>query len=74
MSELWNFPGGPVVKALCFKCKYTGSVPGWGAKILHATQHGMQKNINVIINTIKWVNYMVCELYFNKLLKCQLQI
>ena len=69
-SELWSFPGGPVVKTLCFKRKYTGSAPGWGAKILH----GVQKNISVIINMIKWVNYMVCKLYFNKLLKCQLQI
>ena len=73
-SELWSFPGGPVVKTLCFKRKYTGSVPGCRAKILHAMQHGMHKNIHIIINTIIWVSYRVCKLYFNKLLKCQLQM
>ena len=28
-----DFPGGAVVKTLCFHCR----VPAWGTKILHAT-------------------------------------
>ena len=40
-----DFLGGPVVK-LSFYCRGgTGSIPGWGTKILHATRHG-QKNKN----------------------------
>ena len=31
-----NFPGGPVVRTLCFHYKGTGLLPGWGARILHA--------------------------------------
>ena len=32
-----DFPGGPVVRTLRFHCRGTGSIPGQGAKILHAT-------------------------------------
>ena len=39
----WDFPGRPVVKTSCFTARGTGSIPGWGAKILRATQCG-QKN------------------------------
>ena len=39
-SEIKNilndFPGGPVVKTLPFNVKGESSIPGWGAKILHA--------------------------------------
>ena len=31
-----NFPGGPVVRTLCFHYKGTGLLPGWGARIQHA--------------------------------------
>jgi len=24
-----EFPGGPVVRTLCFHCRGTGSIPGW---------------------------------------------
>ena len=32
-----DFPGGPVVKNLPSKAGDTGSIPGWGTKIPHAT-------------------------------------
>ena len=32
-----EFPGGPVVRTLSFYCRGTGSIPGQGTKILHAT-------------------------------------
>ena len=33
-----DFPGGRVVRTLCFHCRGPGSVPGWGTKILEAAQ------------------------------------
>ena len=33
-----DFPGGPVVKTPPSSAGGTGSIPGWGAKILHALQ------------------------------------
>ena len=33
-----EFPGGPVVRTRCFHCHGPGSIPGWGTKILQATQ------------------------------------
>ena len=36
-----DFPGGPVVKT--FTAGGAGSIPGWGTKILHATQCGQKK-------------------------------
>ena len=38
----WDFPRGPVVKTLHFHCRGTGSIPGQGTKILHATQCGQK--------------------------------
>jgi hypothetical protein len=35
----WDFPGGPVVRALCFPCRGTDAVPGRGNKIPPAAQH-----------------------------------
>ena len=35
-SDFGDFPGGPVVKTLCFQCRGTGSVPGQGTEIPHA--------------------------------------
>ena len=29
----WEFPGGPVVRTLCFHCRETGSIPGCRTKI-----------------------------------------
>ena len=29
MTGSWDFPGGSVVKTLCFKCRGKGSIPGW---------------------------------------------
>ena len=34
-----DFPGGPVVKTLCFYFKGVGSIPGWGTMILYAAWH-----------------------------------
>ena len=39
----WDLPGSPVVKTPSFQCKGAGSIPGWGTKIPHATQHGQKK-------------------------------
>ena len=29
----WDFPGGPVVKTVCFTAEGTSSIPGWRIKI-----------------------------------------
>ena len=36
MKQLWEFPGGPVVRTRRFHCRGPGSIPGWGTKILQA--------------------------------------
>ena len=33
----WDFPGGPVAKTSPFYAGGTGSIPGWGAEISHAS-------------------------------------
>ena len=33
-----EFPDSPVVRTPCFRCRYLGSVPGWGPKIPQASQ------------------------------------
>ena len=33
-----DFPGGPVVKTLSSNAGGMGSIPGWGAKIPHASR------------------------------------
>ena len=33
-----EFPGGPVVKTLCFRCRGTGSIPGQGTEIPQTVQ------------------------------------
>ena len=38
----WEFPGGPVVGTVPSTTGGTGSIPGWGAKILQAEQHGQK--------------------------------
>ena len=42
-AKLAGLPGGPLVKASCFKCRGMGSVPSWGTKILQACQCGQKK-------------------------------
>ena len=39
----WEFPGGPVVRTLCFHCRGLDSVPGWKMKILQAKKHSPKK-------------------------------
>ena len=39
----WDFPGGPVVKTLCFQCRGLGSIPGRGTEDPHTVQHGGKK-------------------------------
>ena len=39
----WEFPGGPVVRTLCFHCRGLDSVPGWGMKILQAKQYSPKR-------------------------------
>ena len=36
-ASLWDFPGGPVVKNPPYNAGDTGSIPGQGTKILHAS-------------------------------------
>ena len=46
MRRRRDFPGGPVVKTSHSHCRghgFEGSIPGWGTKILHATQHSQEK-------------------------------
>ena len=39
-----DFPGGPVVKTLhASTAGGTGSIPGWGTKILHAERRSQRK-------------------------------
>ena len=50
-----DFPDGPVIKTLPSREKGTGSIPGWGAKIAHAswpkTQNRKQtKSVNTLKN------------------------
>ena len=33
----WDFPGGPMVKTLPSNAGAVGLIPGWGAKIPHAS-------------------------------------
>ena len=40
---LGEFPGGSLIRALCFHCRGTVSIPGWGTKILHATWNSWKK-------------------------------
>ena len=35
--DLWDFPGGPVVKTLPFNAGSVGSIPGWEAKTPHTS-------------------------------------
>ena len=37
MLSTGDFPGGPVVKTLPSNAGGEGSIPGWGAKIPHAS-------------------------------------
>ena len=43
-TYMWNFPGGPVVKTLCFHCRDTGSIPDWGTKISTCQIAGLKQN------------------------------
>ena len=36
-GKTWDFPGGPVVKNSPASAEDTGSIPGPGTKLLHAT-------------------------------------
>ena len=41
-----DFPGSPVVKTPASTAGGTGSIPGQGTKIPHATWHSQKKKIN----------------------------
>ena len=55
MSYLWEFPGGPVVKALPSKAGGAGSISGQGPKTPHASRPENQniKRKNIVTNPIK---------------------
>ena len=38
-----EFPGGPVIKTLCFHCLGPGLITVQGTKILQAAQHSQKK-------------------------------
>ena len=42
-SQLWEFPGGPLVRAHHFHCLGPVSIPGRGTKIPKATRRGGKK-------------------------------
>ena len=48
-------PGSPLVKTLHSKAGGASSIPGWGAKILHASQPKNQniKLSNIVTNSIR---------------------
>ena len=53
-----DFPGGPVVKTLPSNAEGTGSIPGWEAKILHASARKQNNSNNknkgsIATNSIK---------------------
>ena len=41
--DLWDFPGGPVVRTPCCHCRGPGSIPGQGTEVLQALQHSQKK-------------------------------
>ena len=46
-----DFPGGPVVKTLCFQAGGSGSIPSHRTKILHAEPCSQKKNKHLGIDT-----------------------
>ena len=55
-KELRNFPGGLVVKNSPSSAGGVGSIPGWGAKIPHASQpknQSINNRSNIVTNSIK---------------------
>ena len=44
VCSLGEFPGGPMVKASCFRAEGAGLIPGWGTQIPHASRWRSQKN------------------------------
>ena len=48
-----DFPGSPVVKTVPSNAGGVGSIPGWGAKILHVLQPKNQNRSNIVTNSIK---------------------
>ena len=50
----WEFLGAPVVRTWRFHCRGPGSIPGWGAKILHTLQCGKNKQTNKTDTTGCW--------------------
>ena len=49
-KEMWEFPGGPVVRTQCFRCPGLCSIPGWGTKIMHGVWYTPKI---IIINKIR---------------------
>ena len=58
-AKLAGLPGGPLVKAPCFRCRGAGSVPSWGTKILQAAQCG-QKRERKQKGKTKLVTVVIC--------------
>ena len=55
-KELRNFPGGLVGKNSPSSAGGVGSIPGWGAKIPHASQpknQSINDRSNIVTNSIK---------------------
>ena len=46
--ENWDFPGGPVVKTLCFTSGDMGLIPGWELK--SRVPHGVAKKTTTTKN------------------------
>ena len=44
---IWDFPGHPVLRLCASTAGGEGSIPGWGTKILHASQNNKEKVLSV---------------------------
>ena len=67
-----------MTKTLCSQWRDTGSIPGWGTKILHTVLHGQKEDFTFAIikmNEIQFLNnfYLVLMFWlFNILYMCKL--
>ena len=50
-GHYWAFPGGPVVKTLCFQCRGAGSIPGQGTKLIKKKK-GMKNYLAELVELV----------------------
>lgn len=52
--DLWDFPGGQVVKKLPFNEGDMGSITSWRIKILHESETALQQEITPATTKDRW--------------------